>query len=192
MKLPIYARKSTGDDRSEENKSVTRQVDNAHAYAMRKGWTVDDEHIYSDGGVSDAEFKNRPALLRMLNALGEFNVIVTPELSRLGREQSQTANVLANVYAKGRKIFFYLTNEEVKFESAADKFMVSAITFGAELEREKASQRSRDALARTAARGYNAGGIVYGYDNVPVETSPRAGRRSGRTRSTRSTKNRPP
>jgi hypothetical protein len=46
--------------------------------------------------------------------------------------------------------------------------MISAVTFGAELEREKASQRSRDALERKARRGFNTGGVVFGYDNVPV------------------------
>jgi hypothetical protein len=35
-------------------------------------------------------------------------------------------------------------------------------------EREKASQRSRDALERKARHGYNTGGEVYGYDNAPV------------------------
>ena len=58
--------------------------------------------------------------------------------------------------------------EELKFDSATDKFMVSAVAFAAELEREKASQRSRDALLRKAERGFNTGGRVYGYDNVPV------------------------
>ena len=171
MKAAIYARKSTDDDRAEDNQSVTRQVDRARAYAEAKGWAVDDEHVYIDDGISGAEFKNRPALLRMLNDLREFDVIVTSELSRLGREQSQTANVLANIYAKAKRVFFYLTDEEVKFESAVDKFMISAVTFGAELEREKASQRSRDALSRKAERGYNTGGVVYGYDNVVIEAT---------------------
>lgn len=175
MKAAIYARKSTDDAHTEENKSVTRQIEHARAFAKRKGWTVAEEHIYVDDGISGAEFRNRPALLRMLNALGVFDVIVTSELSRLGREQSQTANVLANFYAKDRRIFFYLIDEEVKFESAVDKFMISAVTFGAELEREKASQRSRDALARKAVRGYNAGGMVYGYDNVPIESTNSSG-----------------
>jgi site-specific DNA recombinase len=169
LRAAIYARKSNDDsDREEENKSVTRQVERARAYAEKRGWTVDGEHVYVDDGVSGAEFKNRPALLRMLIQLKEFDVIIMSELSRLGREQTQTSSVLADIYSKGRRIFYYLTDQELPFDSAVDKFMVSAISFGAELEREKASQRSRDALERKAAKGYNAGGLVYGYDNVPV------------------------
>ena len=169
MKAAVYARKSNDDnERNEDNKSVTRQIERAKAYAAKKGWTVDDEHVFVDDGISGAEFKHRPALLRMLNHLRDFDVIVMAELSRLGREQSQTSSVLASISGKGVRILFYLTDEELRFESAVDKFMVSAVSFAAELEREKASQRSRDALERKAQKGYNAGGRVYGYDNRPV------------------------
>src|SRR5512134_3422792 len=57
----IYARKSTDDsDRDAANKSVTRQVEHAKAYAASKGWAVPDEFIFIDDGISGAEFKNRP------------------------------------------------------------------------------------------------------------------------------------
>ena len=45
---------------------------------------------------------------------------------------------------------------------------MSVSNFAAELERAKASQRTRDALQRKAQRGYVAGGAVFGYRNVPV------------------------
>jgi hypothetical protein len=41
------------------------------------------------------------------------------------------------------------------------------LNFGAELEREKAAQRSLDALLRKAAKGFSAGGACYGYDLMP-------------------------
>jgi site-specific DNA recombinase len=169
VKAAIYARRSTDEsDRHEENKSVARQVDRARAYAASKGWLVSDEHIYIDDGISGAEFRNRPDLLRLLNHLHSIDVIVMSELSRLGREMSHTSTVLAQIRAAGVHVWFYLTDDELRFESASDKFMVSALAFAAELEREKASQRSRDALLRKAERGFNTGGRVYGYDNVPV------------------------
>ena len=169
MRAAIYARKSNDDnDRNAENKSVTRQVERSREFIAKKGWTVKDEHIYVDDGISGAEFKKRPGLLRMLGDLKQIDVIVTMEHSRLGREQTQTSQVLAQIYTQGRRVFYYLTDEEVKFETALDKFMVGAVAFGAELEREKAAQRSYDALERKAAKGYNAGGACYGYDNVPV------------------------
>ena len=90
-----------------------------------------------------------------------------PSSPAWGAKWLYTATVLGQIRAAGVRIWFYLTNEELKFDSATDKFMVSAVAFAAELEREKASQRSRDALLRKAEHGFNTGGRVYGYDNVP-------------------------
>ncbi len=177
MKAAIYARKSTDDnDRNEDNKSVTRQAERAKAYAESRGWIVEPDHIFVDDNQSGAVF-NRPALLQMLNRLPEFDVIVMSELSRLGREQWATASALANIDAKNVKVHLYLTDEELRYDSAVDKFLVQAVAFAAELEREKASQRSRDALLRKAERGYNTGGIVYGYDNVEIYNTAGTGER---------------
>ena len=53
MIAAIYARKSTEQSGvNDEEKSVTRQIEHATAYAARKGWTVAEEHIYVDDGVS--------------------------------------------------------------------------------------------------------------------------------------------
>ncbi|MGH7265673.1 MAG: recombinase family protein [Candidatus Rokuibacteriota bacterium] len=46
--------------------------------------------------------------------------------------------------------------------------MLSVTAFADELEREKARQRTHDALLRKARDGYVPGGSVYGYDNVEV------------------------
>src|SRR2546428_8896045 len=95
MIAAIYARKSTEQNGvADEQKSVARQVEHARAYAERKGWTVDDVHIYVDDGISGAEFANRPGFLRLMNALkpaAPFNVLIMSEESRLGREAIETA-----------------------------------------------------------------------------------------------------
>jgi DNA invertase Pin-like site-specific DNA recombinase len=169
MRAAIYSRKSTSEEeKHEDNKSVVRQTEHAKAFAKKRGWTVDPEHVYEDDGISGAEFKNRPGLLRMLNHLREFDVIVMSELSRLGRDQVLTSKTLADIEAAGIQVWLYLTSEQLKFDTAIDRFMVSAVSFAAELEREKAGQRSRDALKRRAEAGYNAGGACFGYDNVKV------------------------
>ena len=70
MKTAIYARKSTDQSGvSDEQRSVVRQIEHARAYATSRGWTVSDDHIYVDDGLSGAEFERRPAFLRMMNAL---------------------------------------------------------------------------------------------------------------------------
>ncbi|MAG69637.1 MAG: hypothetical protein CL471_04965 [Acidobacteria bacterium] len=94
MIAAIYARKSTDQNGvADAEKSVTRQIDHAKAYAAKKGWTVAEAHVYQDDGVSGAEFKARPGYVRLMNALtsrAPLDVLVVSELSRLGREQAET------------------------------------------------------------------------------------------------------
>jgi DNA invertase Pin-like site-specific DNA recombinase len=53
MIAAIYARKSTEQNGvADEARSVARQIEHARAYAVRKGWTVDETHVYVDDGVS--------------------------------------------------------------------------------------------------------------------------------------------
>jgi DNA invertase Pin-like site-specific DNA recombinase len=70
MIAAIYARKSTEQNGvGDEEKSVTRQIEHAKAYATKKGWTVHDDSVYVDDGISGAEFVKRPGFLRLMNAL---------------------------------------------------------------------------------------------------------------------------
>lgn len=166
----IYARKSTEQTGvAEESRSVSRQVEHAHAFATREGWIVAGEHVYTDDGISGAEFANRPGFVRLMNALkprAPFDALIVSELSRLGREQLETGYALKQLSQAGVKIFSYLEDREILLDTPTDKFLMSAVSFAAEIEREKARQRTYDALQRKAANGYVTGGRVFGYDNV--------------------------
>jgi site-specific DNA recombinase len=66
------------------------------------------------------------------------------------------------------RVFFYLEDRERTLDSAMDKVMLSLTSFAAEMEREKARQRTYDAIRRKAERRHVACGLVFGYDNVEV------------------------
>ncbi|HET9963088.1 MAG TPA: recombinase family protein [Nitrospiraceae bacterium] len=172
MVAAIYARKSTEQiGINDEEKSVSRQIEHAKAYATKKGWTVAEEHIYSDDGVSGAEFLKRRGFLRLMNALKPrpaFQVLIMSEESRLGREAIQSSYAFKQIIDSGVRVFFYLTDQERKLDNALDKVMLSLTNFSAEMEREKASQRTYDAMLRKAKALHVTGNKVFGYDNVPV------------------------
>ena len=172
MTAAIYARKSTDQSgTTDEQRSVARQLDHARAFAIGKGWTVGDEYVYVDDGISGAEFERRPAFLRMMNTLRPrpaFDVIVMSEESRLGREAIETAYALKQIISAGVRVFFYLENRERTFETATDKLLMSVTAFADELEREKARQRTYDAMQRKAKAGHVTGGRVFGYDNLQI------------------------
>jgi site-specific DNA recombinase len=97
-----------------------------------------------------------------------FQVLVMSEESRLGREAIETAYALKQLVQAGVRVFFYLEDRERTLDSPTDKIMLSLTAFADELEREKARQRTYDAMHRKAKAGHVTGGRVFGYDNVEV------------------------
>jgi site-specific DNA recombinase len=172
MIAAIYARKSNDQSGiADDQKSVVRQVEHARQYAARKGWAIDESIVFVDDGVSGAEFANRPGFLRLMNALKPrptFQVLIMSEESRLGREAIETAYALKQLVQAGVRVFFYLEDRERTLDSPTDKIMLSLTAFADELEREKARQRTYDAMQRKARAGHVTGGRVFGYDNVEV------------------------
>ena len=168
----IYARKSTEQNGiGDEEKSVTRQIDHAKAYAAKKGWMVSEDHIFVDDGISGAEFVKRPGFLRLMNALKPrpaFHILIMSEESRLGRESIETSYALKQIIDAGVRLFFYLEDRERLLESATDKVMLALTNFASEIERERAKQRTYDAMLRKAKAGHVTGGKVFGYDNREV------------------------
>ena len=168
----LYVRKSTDQTGvSEDQKSVTRQVEAAKAYAARKGWRIVDDYVYVDDGISGAEFVKRPGFIRLMNALTPrppFQVLIMSEESRLGREQIEVAYVMKQILEAGVRVFLYLEDRERTLDSPMDKMLLSLASFAAETERDKARQRTYDAMARKAQLGQVTGGRVYGYDNVEI------------------------
>ncbi len=171
MRAAIYARKSTDDPRDQLAKSIVRQVEQAREYAARQGWTVSDDHVFTDDGISGGEFWNRPGLTRLLNSLkpsAPFGVLLMTELSRLGRDRLRTELAAREIADAGVRIVYHTTGEEERLDSPEGSFIMAARGFAAEVERAKARQRTRDAMQARAKRGHVTGGVVYGYRNVPV------------------------
>ena len=48
---------------------MARQAQRAREFAKQKGWAFDERYVFSDDGVSGAEFKNRPGLNKLLEAV---------------------------------------------------------------------------------------------------------------------------
>jgi site-specific DNA recombinase len=168
----IYVRKSTDQAGvSDEQRSVTRQIEHARQYAAQRGWLVREDCIYVDDGISGAEFVKRPGFLRLMNALKPhppFQVLIMSEESRLGREAIETSYALKQILDAGVRVFYYLEDRERTLDSATDKVLLAVTSYASELERERAQQRTHDALLRKARAGHVTGGRVYGYDNVEV------------------------
>lgn len=178
MIAACYCRKSNDQfGVTDELRSVTRQLEGARGYAASKGWIIPDEFVFVDDGISGAEFANRPAFLRLMNSLKprpQFDVLIMSEESRLGREQIETAFALKQIVTAGVRVFFWLEGRERTLDSPTDKLMLSVTSYADELERERARQRTYDAMVTKAKAGHVTGGRVFGFDNVNVFGEPDA------------------
>ncbi len=173
MIAAIYARKSTDqNDVSDEEKSVTRQIEHAKAYAATKGWVVPDDCIFVDDGISGAEFERRPGYLRLMNALKptpRFQVLVMSEGSRLGRESIGTAYALKELSLAGVEVWLYLEDRKFALDDPTQKLLLQVASYVDEMERQKAQHRTYDAMVRKVKAGHVTGGRVFGYDNIEVQ-----------------------
>jgi DNA invertase Pin-like site-specific DNA recombinase len=118
MVAAVYCRKSTEQSGvADDQKSVARQVEHAQQYAARKGWTIADEHVYVDDGISGGEFQNRPGFVRLMSALKPrppFQVLIVSDLDRLGRESVETSYTIKQLKVAGVQVFAYLEDREIR------------------------------------------------------------------------------
>jgi len=155
MNAAIYARKSTEQNVVDEAKSVTRQVD---------------AHVYVDDGISGAEFKKRPAFMRMMAMLPRppFQVLIVSEQKSIGREASETGYVIKQLAQAGVEIFEYMHGRSLTPKTWLDKAMSAVQSAADEAHREQTSERVHESHHRSAKAGHVVGGRVFGYANQDI------------------------
>lgn len=164
MRCAIYARKSTDD----QEQSTKTQVAQATAYIARKGWVLLEDHLYIDDGISGAEYVNRPSFFNLLNSAKEFDAVVMSEPSRFGRDMTRNAYFMQELIESDCRVFYYHTDSEELCETPEQKLLINFKSYASEQERLRNAQRVHDAFALKFQQGHVVGGVVYGYDNIPV------------------------
>jgi len=166
MKAALYCRKS-----QENEENIRVQVDNARAFALTRGWSVVDANIFTDDGISGAEFNDRPGFAALLAGAKakHFDVIVTMNVDRFGREAYRTNISLLEIAEGGVRIFTYADGQEVKLDTPIAKQMLSMRNFAAEDFRQQIADKTREKLIAKAKLGHATGTRTFGYDLVKVE-----------------------
>lgn len=87
----VYCRLSKDDGTESESNSIQTQKQMLRRYASEKGFLIYDEYV--DDGYSGTTFE-RPEFKRMMHDIeqGRINVILTKDLSRLGRNNARIAH----------------------------------------------------------------------------------------------------
>ena len=95
----IYCRLSKDDDLQGESASIANQRAMLETYCEQQGWEV--VEVYQDDGYTGLNME-RPALQRMLKAVErkQVNIVVTKDLSRLGRNYLQTGHLIEDFFPR--------------------------------------------------------------------------------------------
>ena len=178
MRAAIYARKSTKDEKSKEEKStkeenddarsVPRQVKVARAFCASKAWTVDAAHIYEDEKKSGALFLGRPAFQRLMAdaEAGAFDAVVFFDLDRFGRYTRKLMGALWALDELGVQVWDCEDERQYDFDKVEDEDRAYNDSRAADRFREKIRKHTRRAMRENAAAGLVVGCPPLGYRSV--------------------------
>ncbi len=109
VKAAIYCRLSKDDETEGESASIQNQKLLLEQYCNQQGWEI--VAVYQDDGYTGLNM-NRPDLQRMLRAIErkQIDVVVTKDLSRLGRNYLQTGQLLEEFFPKNQVRYISLND----------------------------------------------------------------------------------
>lgn len=165
----VYARVSTLDQEPET------QLRELRAYVERRGWRLEDPHVYVDKGVSGAKDR-RPALDRLMAAAKQrkVDVVVVWALDRLGRSLRHLVTTLDELSALGVDLACY--TQPIDTTTPAGRLTFGVLGAVAEFERSMVRERVRAGLARARAAGTRVGRPPARVDREQVLSLRAAGR----------------
>lgn len=166
MRAAVYVRVST----DEQATSAETQESEARRFALRRGWEV--VEVYRDVGVSGANFRTRPGLLKLLADVRAkplpWEVLILQRLDRLGRDAAYTTITLQEIDHAGAQVWSYAEGSRLELDLFG-KAMVTVRGAFAELERGLIVERVTEGLRAAAEARRATGGRCYGYRTARVE-----------------------
>lgn len=135
-----YARVSTNDQK------LTRQIDQLNAVGC--------ERIYEE--KISGKTKDRPELQRMLEALRAGDVVVTAELTRLGRSVKDLFEIVDSIHRSGAEVKS-LKEPWLDTTTPHGRLLFTFFAGISQFERELIRERTEEGLAAARARGRKGG-----------------------------------
>lgn len=173
IRCAIYVRKSTEKGLELEFNSLHNQEEACRNYILSQsfqGW----EHYktYTDGGISGGTME-RPALKQMLDdiACGLIQVVVVYKVDRLSRSIMDFHNMMRE-FDRHNCNFVSIT-QAFDTSTSMGKLTLNMLLSFAQFEREVSSERVRDKIRASKAKGFWTGGIPpLGYDVINKKLIP--------------------
>ena len=165
LRCAVYTRKSSEEGLEQEYNSLHAQRDACEAYIksqVGEGWTCL-KTAYDDGGISGGTM-DRPGLKQLLAdiAARRIDVVVVYKVDRLTRSLWDFAKIV-EVFDK-HQVSFVSVTQSFNTTSSMGRLTLNMLLSFAQFEREVTSERIRDKIAASKARGmWMGGGVPLGY-----------------------------
>lgn len=165
LRCAIYTRKSTEHGLELEFNSLDAQREACEAYIKSQaslGWRVLPQP-YDDPAFSGGNLE-RPALKRLLADIeaGKVDVVVVYKIDRLTRSLADFAKLVEAFDAKS--ISFVAITQQFNTTTSMGRLTLNILLSFAQFERELSSERVRDKIAASRAKGkWTGGNIPFGY-----------------------------
>jgi len=170
-KAAIYIRVST-QEQAEQGYSVGEQRERLLAYCKAKGYAVHD--VYVDGGFSGSNL-NRPAIQKLKDDMGKFDIVVVYKLDRLSRSQYDILSLIEKTFLPNG-VDFVSMSEAFDTSTPFGRAMIGILGVFAQLEREQITERmTMGRKARAKDGKYHGGGSIpigYDYDGEKLIPNP--------------------
>ena len=158
LKCAIYTRKSTEHGLEQEFNSLQNQEESCKAYIASQsfnGWQY--YKTYSDAAISGGTME-RPALKQMLDdmAHGLVNTVVVYKVDRLSRSILDFHNMMK--YFEKYNANFVSITQSFDTSTSMGKLTLNVLLSFAQFEREVSSERVRDKIRASKAKGLWMGG----------------------------------
>ena len=173
IKCAIYTRKSTEHGLDMEFNSLQNQEEACKAYIASQsfnGWQYC--KTYSDAAISGGTME-RPALKQMLDdmARGLVNTVVVYKVDRLSRSILDFHNMMQ--YFNKYNANFVSITQSFDTSTSMGKLTLNMLLSFAQFEREVSSERVRDKIRASKAKGIWMGGMPrLGYDVINKKLIP--------------------
>lgn len=134
---------------SSDKQTVENQRFEINEFCRQEGLTIDG---WIEETVSGTRMYTKRRLGKLLRQVGEGDIIICSELSRLGRNLYMIMEILSHCMNRGCRVWTikdgYRLGDDIQ-----SKVLAFAFGLSAEIERNLISQRTREALARIKAEG---------------------------------------
>ena len=128
---------------SSDEQDVNSQKQGVDRFAQDKGWTID--KYITDEGVSGGKDPDKRNLGPLLKLLQKNDVIISSEISRLGRDLYMVMDILHFCMERGC-IIYTVKDKFVLGDDIQSKVLAFAFGLSAEIERQMIRQRTKEGL----------------------------------------------